>query len=122
MAAIIPANETDKNDFSILGACFSSSANPHSLINGITDPIVSNNVMNTNENTIIIKPDISENSSENPSVNANASEKSMFVVIISFGITGIKGSPAPNPNIENIKPKILVMIKAKNIDVFTFLT
>ena len=78
--------------------------------------------MNTIENTIRIKLGISENKSANPLVNANISEKSMFVVIISSGTTGIKASPVPNPNKENIKPKILVMIKAKNTDAWTFLT
>ena len=119
---IIPANASLKNAFSIPLAFPSSSTNPHCLPTVIKVPVVSKNVTNTNENIIIIKLGIFENSCPNPLENPPTNVVSIFKVMICFGMDGINISPAPNPRNVKIKPIIAVASRPKNTAAGTFCT
>ena len=118
---IIPPIASPKNAFSIPLALPSSSTNPHWLANGINVPVVSKNVTNNIENSIIIRLGILLNNSLNPDKKPPNTLISKLNDITCDVKAGIVGSPAPNPNAVNIIPMIAVDINPKNTAAGTFL-
>ena len=118
----IPPMASLRNAFSIPFAFPSSSTKPHSFPTVINVPVVSKNVTNNNEKTIIIKSGIFENNCPNPLRNPPNNDVSILKVTICSGMEGINTLPAPYPNSVNITPITAVASMPKNTAAGTFRT
>ena len=82
--------------------------NPHCLPKLIRVQVVSKNVTNTRENSIIIRFGMFENSCSNHLVNPQNNDTSKLTETICAGRVGINASPALNPHAVKITPIIAV--------------
>ena len=122
IAPTTPPTASARNAFSIPTAWPSSSMNPHCLPKLIRVPVVSKNVTNINENMIIIKLGMFENSCPNPLINPKNNDTSKLTDMICSGKEGINALPVPNPHAVKITPIMAATINPRNTAAGIFFT